>query len=156
MMHEEFIRISKVEVTAKYYKEAIEPLYREMDVEKEAFIEQWLKDNKANIVKAHAFDLDRASRELALNDCKAADLENLKSENKRLQHEAERLENSFKAANSSWKEEKHMAEVWKKDFHEAQKQAEEVEPLKEKINDLENEIIRLKARLFDLMEQGVK
>lgn len=151
MMHDEFTRLSKVETTAKFYRESIEPKYMEAGIDKEAFVEQWLKDNKSNIVKAHVFDLDRATRELALADCKAAELEKIKSENKRLQNQAETFETKFKAANSSWQEEKHMAEVWKADCLEAQKRAEQVEPLKERINELDMEIMKLKAMLFDQM-----
>ncbi len=153
MMHEEFIRLSKVEVTAKFYRESIEPKYLEMDIDKEGFVEQWLKDNKANIVKAHAFDIDRATRELALADCKAAELGEAKVEIKRLQNQAETFETKFKAANSSWQEAKHMVEVWKADCFEAMKQAEQVELLQARISELENEVIRLKARLFDMLEQ---
>lgn len=154
MMHEEFILLSEVEVTAKFYQESIEPKYTESGIDKEAFVEQWLKANKSNIVKAHGFDIDRASRELALADCKAAELERVKAENKQLQNQAEIFETKFKAANSSWQEEKHMAETWKADCFEARKQAEQVEPLKERISDLENEVIRLKARLFDMLEKN--
>lgn len=151
MMHEEFTRLSKIETTTKYYRESIEPKYIEMNIDKESFVEQWLKDNKANIVKAHAFDLDRASRELALVDFKTAELEKLRADNKQLQNQAETFETKYKAANSSLQEEKHMAESWKADYHEAQKIAEQVEPLKVQINELENQVIKLKAMLFDQM-----
>jgi len=153
MMREEFISLANIEVTAKYYEEIIEPKYTEMNVDKETFVQQWLKDNKANIVKAHAFDIDRASRELALADYKAEELEKVKAENKRLQEQAETFETKFKAANSSWQEASRIAESWKTDYHEARKQAEQVDPLRKCISELENEVIKLKARLFDMMEE---
>ncbi len=156
MMHEEFTQLAKVETTAKYYKEVIEPKYAASGLDKEVFVAQWLKDNKASLVKAHAFDLDRASTALAVKDCKAAELERARAESKRLQHQAETFETNFKAAHSSWKEAEHMAEGWKNDYHAARKEAEQVGPLNDRINELENEITRLKAMLFDAMYNGSK
>jgi DNA polymerase III delta prime subunit len=123
-----------------------------MDVDKEAFVEQWLKDNKQDIVKAHASDIRRATKDLALRASSNAALETAKAENERLRHEAETWETKFKAANSSWQEERHMVEVWKEDCRKAQEQVGKVGPLKERVTELETEIIRLKARLFDMTE----
>ena len=155
MLHEEFTSLSKVETTAKFYKETIEPLYTKMNVEKDEFVEQWLKDNKANIVRAHAFDIDRATRELSLTECKTDELAKIKAENSRLQYQAETLETKYKAVYENSENQKRWGEDWKKSYYEASERANQLEPLKEKIADLEKEIIRLKARLFDMMDNGV-
>ena len=160
MLHEEFTRLSKVETTTKFYEEYIEPLYLEtdIDIDKEQFVERWLKDNKANIVKAHAFDISQANRELSLAKCKADELTKLKAENSQLQYQAETFEDKFKAANAELHLERKNADDLLNAYHEEKEKFESsgkgFESILIENETLKAEILKLKARLFDMMENG--
>ena len=156
MDHQEFIDASKIHVTAQYYKEIVEPLYMNQSESKEVFIEAWLKEQRPHIVKAHEFDISRATRELSVRGAVQADCDRLREENRQLQTTAELWETRYKAVNCSFGEAQHMVEVWKDDCFAARAEAEQLAPLKEHIDVLDREIIRLKARLFDLIDSESK
>ena len=156
MDHNEFVVISKVQVTAQYYAEVVEPLYMDQSESKEVFIEAWLKEQRPHIVKAHEFDISRATRELSVRGTVQADCDRMREENRQLQVSAELWETRYKAANSDMTAAQHMAESWKDDCHKAQAEAEKVAPLTEHIDVLDREIIRLIARLFDLIDSESK
>ena len=156
MDHQEFVDASKVHVTAQYYTEVVEPLYMEQSESKTVFIEAWVKEQKPHIVKAHEFDISRATGEMSVKGAVQADCDRLREENRQLQATAELWETRYKAVSSDWGEAQHMAEVWKEDYFAAHAEAEQVAPLKEHIDVLDREIIRLKARLFDLIDSECK
>lgn len=154
MMHEEFTRLSKVETTLKYYEETIEPLYMEAGLEKEAFVEQWLKNNKANIVKAHVFDIDRASTALALQTCKAAELEKVKTAKEETEQKLRAANETIQALteqNNDYYNRKVEAEERAKEYS---KFKPELEAAKEALAAKEAEIQKLKAMLFDALYSG--
>jgi|GEM_PF-2698517 len=156
MDHNEFVVISKVHVTAQFYTEVVEPLYMAQSESKEVFVEAWLKEQKPHIVKAHEFDISRATRELYVRGAVQEDCDRLREENRQLQATAELWETKYKAVNCNFGEAQHMVEVWKDDCFAARTEAEQVAPLKEHIDVLDREIIRLKARLFDLIDSECK
>ncbi len=156
MMHEEFTRLSKVETTLMYYEEFIEPKYTVAGLDKEAFVAQWLKDNKASIVKAHAFDIDRASTALAVKGCNAAELERAKIERDEAREQLERTKSTLEQVsrqNDEYYNRKVEAQERAKEYSKFEP---ELAAAKETIAAKDAEIQRLKAMLFDAMYNGSK
>ena len=145
MTHEEFAFFSKIEVSARFYSEVIEPAYMAQEAHKQEFVAWWLKDNESSIVKAHTADISRASEAQIYAACINADFEKLMAEKAKLRKAAENWETKFNAARG-------MAESWKADYYELKRQIDQVDPLKAHIFELEAKVIRLKAQLFDLMD----
>ena len=152
MQHEEFTSLSKVVTTAQYYAEVIESKYIEMDVDKEAFVAQWLADNKTHLVKAHEFDIERATKTMGLNICNLGELERLREECEQKHAHVERLKGELDRANGHRDSMTQASEGLRAEIARLQAVERGAEVHMNQIATLEYEIIMLKARLFDMME----
>ncbi|MDR2558326.1 MAG: hypothetical protein LBC86_02105 [Oscillospiraceae bacterium] len=82
MLHEEFVKLTRVNVSRRFYNEEIEPLYAEGNPyeNKENWCADWLKNNKKHLVKAHSFDVEALSRDICLMDAIRAENQRIKEE----------------------------------------------------------------------------
>ncbi|MDR2532640.1 MAG: hypothetical protein LBC82_07340 [Oscillospiraceae bacterium] len=162
MLHEEFVKLTGVNVSLRYYKEKVEPGYNGSNNHKDDWCADWLKENKKFIVKTHLFDIEALSRDISLMDA-------IRAENDKMRH-------SMKTALEREQEAKvrtGQAEENVKLLHQrlTEKEATVNEQLQliagysaeleksnnalssaaKSLNEKDDEILRLKAMLFDLM-----
>jgi len=154
MTREEFVALSKVEVTYSHYTNHIEPSYMTQDSAKDEFVVQWLKDHKRYLVKAHSIDIENSNVASVLAEAKAKDLVKLQIERVDLIQKLTDVEQMYSAVLEELSNMQKECVSWKTDFLAAQEQAEQVEPLKQQIADLENELIKMKARMFDMLDKS--
>jgi hypothetical protein len=68
MLHEEFVALTKVNVSFWYYTQKVEPDYnacvRADLTDKAAWCADWIKTNKKYIVRTHEFDIESMSRDV--------------------------------------------------------------------------------------------
>jgi hypothetical protein len=58
MMREEFVKLTGVEISHRYYTDRIEPEYTDGEwADKQEFCTDWLKRNKSTLCKASSIDL---------------------------------------------------------------------------------------------------
>lgn len=76
----------------------------------------------------------------------------LEEDNARLQRLAEHFEEKYKSARSSLGIAENMVKSWRNDFYTQREKANQVEPLKGRIAELEHEVLFLKARLWDMAQ----
>ena len=80
MMHNEFMNLSGVTVSQRYYQEVIEPQYMHGNIDKTEFCADWVKRNKSKLCKAVTVDIDKLSLDLCLMDCHKSDAARNKQE----------------------------------------------------------------------------
>ncbi|MCL1866412.1 MAG: hypothetical protein FWF82_03270 [Oscillospiraceae bacterium] len=145
MIYEEFVKLTGVTVSHRYYTEKVEVLYNaDYQLDKDEFCANWVKDNKRNLVKAHEFDIDALSRDVAL-------LEAIRTENARIKEEA--LTAKTKATNLELENEslKRKLANLEGDNERLTADAVRLEEVSRAIDKKENEILTLKAKLYDMM-----
>ena len=151
MMREEFVNLTKVEVTSNYYENKIEPLYVERDIDKRDFCEQWLKENKAHLCKAHSFDISNASMEIALRNAKISGLEKKLEEQNDYKNENEKLQVELRNCKSNNESLEELLPEMEAAIVNLKNENASLASAQEQLVARDNEIIRLKAMLFDLM-----
>ena len=87
MLYDEFLKLSYLNISHRFYTETIEPEYTDSaQPDKETFIADWTKRNKSLICKAVSTDISALSRDLIMMDAVRAD-----AERSRADLQAERL-----------------------------------------------------------------
>ena len=166
MMREEFITLTKVEASSRYYTERIEPEYMNSDsADKQEFCAAWVKKNKTNLCKAHAFDMDALSRDIAMMETikeQADRAKELIDEAKAKTTVAETELHNANFDNDRMKEQndslRKKCEVLQSDYSTSLNSFSAINAVHLKAADelaaAKNEILILKAKLYDLMAAG--
>ena len=164
MMREEFTERTKVEVSGRYYRDTIEPMYTETNVNKDEFCADWLKRNKQLIVKTHLADFNKMNMDIAVMECQKSELNEAKSEVASQKRENEILKNKLGLTEQDLKEalrRRDAAETREKELEtqiwELQENAygadEKLQAAAVMLNEKDAEIMKLKAMLFDMMNK---
>ena len=145
MMQSEFTELTKIYVTAGHYAE-IEKRYMEMNISKQEFCKLY-KANKDGIQEATA-------KQASLNEWKEkADAEKESKEwERKFDREQEILRNRNKDLFNANEEKAERIRQWQMAYN---KEAERANKAEEKVETLEQEIMMLKAKLYDMMMKGV-
>lgn len=144
MMQSEFTELTKIYVTASHYAE-IEKRYMEMNISKQEFCKLY-KANKDGIQEATA-------RQASLNEWKEkADAEKESKEwERKFDREQEILRNRNKDLFKANEEKAERIREWQMAYN---REAEKANKAEEKVEALEQEIMMLKAKLYDMMMNG--
>jgi len=164
MMREEFTERTKVEVSGRYYRDAIEPMYTKANVDKDEFCADWLKRNKQLIVKTHLADFNKMNMDVAVIECQKSELNEVKAEAASQKKENETLKNKLGLTERDLQEalrRRDAAETREKELEtQIGELQENVCGTKEKLqtaatmlNEKDTEIMKLKAMLFDMMSK---
>ena len=163
MMHDEFVELTGVTVSPRYYTERIEPDYRDGDwADKQEFCAQWLKSNKTSICKAHSIDLSGLHRDIACYDAMKTRSEEDRAAKSRAEDEIRDLNNKLghltyerdeygkeaEDARAESREVKAENDKLNTDLNEAHREIFEARIQNEK---MAQELVALKAKLYDLM-----
>ena len=162
MMREEFINLTKVEVSGRYYTEAIEPQYMANNVDKQTFCADWLKINRNKICKAVTADFDSMNMDVAVMNCNKAEYKEAKSSAETLKNQLglkERdLQEAIRRRDAAEKRENELeAKIWELQEENAGLRSEfdnldEVQGGTERmLAEKDMEIMKLKAMLYDQM-----
>ncbi len=145
MMQSEFTELTKIYVTAGHYAE-IERRYMEMNISKQEFCKLY-KANKDGIQEATA-------KEASLNEWKEkADAEKESKEwERKFDKEQETLRNRNKDLFEANEAKAERIREWQMAYN---REAERANKAEEKVEALEQEIMMLKAKLYDMMMKGV-
>lgn len=144
MMQSEFTELTKIYVTAGHYAE-IEKRYMEMNISKQEFCKLY-KANKDGIQETTA-------RQASLNEWKEkADAEKESKEwERKFDREQEILRNKNKDLFNANEEKAERIRQWQMAYN---REAERANKAEEKVEALEQEIMMLKAKLYDMMMNG--
>jgi predicted RNase H-like nuclease (RuvC/YqgF family) len=144
-MLEEFVKLTGVNVSYRYYTENIEPVYMHPgNSNKEEWCAEWVKSHKKNIVKGHVFDIEALSRDISL-------MNGIKAENARIKEEA--VTAKTKATNLELENEslKNRIEILEEKNDKLDDKSEQLKAAIEAIDEKDKEITALKAKLYDMM-----
>ena len=157
MMREEFTERTKIEVSGAYYRDVIEPMYTKEDVDKDTFCADWLKRNKQLIIKAHLADFYKMNMDVAVMECNKAENEENKVAANTLKNKLGLMEKNLtettRRRDAAEKREKELeTQVWElqENAHGADKKLQTATAM---LNEKDNEIMKLKAMLFDMMNK---
>ena len=145
MMQSEFTELTKIYVTAGQYAE-IEKRYMEMNISKQEFCKLY-KANKDGIQEACA-------REASTNEWKEKmdAQKEAKEWERKFDREQEILRNRNKDLFDANEAKAERIREWQMAYN---KEAERANKAEEKVEALEQEIMMLKAKLYDMMMKGV-
>jgi dynactin complex subunit len=152
MMLEEFVKLTGVNVSYRYYTENIEPVYMHPgNSNKEEWCAEWVKSHKKNIVKGLVFDIEELSRDVAL-------LKAIKAENTRIKGERdaalkrntalEETVSNLQTENECLKTQ--LANL-EDDNERLTRDAVRLEETLRELSQKDSEITALKAKLYDMM-----
>ena len=154
MMREEFTERTKVEVSGAYHRNAIDPMYMEANIDKDTFCSDGLKRNKQLIIKAHLADFNKMNMDVAVVECNKAESEENKTAVKTLKNKLGLVEHDLvettRRRDAAEKREKELeTQVWT--LQENAYGAEEKLQAAAMLNEKDTEIMKLKAMLFDMI-----
>jgi len=157
MMREEFVALTKVEVSHRFYTERIEPLYMAQNEDKQTFCAEWLKANKSNICKANILDIGAMNRDVALLEATRAEYYKMRDTENDLKHQVmslgENLEVARRDAERFEKENKQFTsenKALREKYHALE---EKLDTAAKVLSVKDGEIMKLKAMLFDMLMQ---
>jgi hypothetical protein len=151
MLHE-FVKKTGVNVSHRYYTEKVEPLYSADDqLDQDEFCSNWVKDNKRHIVKAHEFDIDALSRDIALLDCIRTENARIKEESVAAKEKADHFERENERFRTEYDNLEDSLQMVRQENERLAQDAARLEVASIELDNKDDEIIRLKAMLFDLM-----
>jgi len=162
-MYEEFVSLSGVNVSYRFYSEKIEPEYRDGNwTDKQEFCAEWLKTNKPSICKGLSIDISSLSRDISLmgtiksealksrQEKEAAEINarELKTQVNSLETKIEAMQKQADRLIKELEEKTQIAD----NFNSAENEIRELKYVREKeMAEKDAEIIKLKAMLFDQM-----
>lgn len=141
MMQSEFTELTKIHVTSAHYDE-IEKRYMESGMDKYEFCKAY-KANKDGMAEAAARDAG-IKQALEINK-KDWEVRNCKIKTERLERENEEMKTRLENAKLNYIKD---TETLKTAY---QRQADRTEKAEKKVEELEAEILKLKAKLYDMM-----
>jgi len=160
MMHDEFITLSGVTVSLRYYQDVIEPDYIAEDVDKTVFCENWIKRNKSLLCKAVTNDINSLSRKLYIVECNKAQAARAVDELSAERSAKEVAEYELRQARArleelEWQRENLAASARKNHdtYDRLMADYNELLSIKATVAAKDAEIIKLKAALYDLTAQ---
>lgn len=102
MMREEFTELTKVEVSGRYYRDVIEPMYTEANEDKHAFCADWVKRNKSLLVKTHLADFNKLNMDICVSEGNQARVNEVLEEKRKLEAEIKRFASELQQATLSF------------------------------------------------------
>jgi len=156
MLHEEFTKLTGVQVSHRYYTEKVEPIYDYPgNGTKEEWCAEWVKLHKKNIIKAHVFDIEALSQDIAMMDAIKSQGERLRAEKREcevkisnLQHRVNELQFT---SDESEKDIAYLKESLDEQKAALQKQYNVRQTSENALEAAQCEITALKAKLYDMM-----
>ena len=155
---EEFSTLSGLTVSQRYYQTTIEPEYTVSDLpDKESFCTDWIKRNKSIICKAVSADINALSLDLCLLDNYKADAERsrdeLQMERVARSHAEEEITEHEKTIERLNQENESLRQIIRENRESIDSliaDYNELLSVKAESANKDAEIVRLKAKLYDL------
>jgi predicted RNase H-like nuclease (RuvC/YqgF family) len=158
MLHEEFAKLTGVNVSFRHYREKVEPGYNNSKMHKDDWCAEWLKENKKFIVKTHLLDIEALSRDISLMDSIRTENQRIREEkdatlrrNQDLEFKVESIENDNQNLRIQVDAFAETIGGLEKEVEQLAAESIQLKTAIKVIDEKDNEILRLKAMLFDQM-----
>ena len=152
MMHEEFMDLSGIKVSLRYYEETIEPEYANNDcADKQEFCAKWVKDNKSIICKASSTDIYELSQIACISSAIRSDARRDRDERAAAEKLVDELRKELEEVKYKYNEQLNYNDNLQGVLKNREDCYCQVQSLESELAAKDIEIIKLKAMLFDYM-----